>query len=222
MAGILKVDQVQSDSNLAFAIAGSNVAFMNATSLQMVGSNVSLAGTNVITSGKVVASGMPAGSVVQVVTANTTGVGGTTTTSTSYTNSGLVNLIITPKLAASKFVVSFHGFIMHINPQADNFGGSVMIYNSVNGGANTALSSSSYSVEGMYTNSQYADSWNDRTGNITMVDTPSYTLGQSILYQLWFKKSTRGSGGWYCHHTGGLVTYAGNTLISAEVTEYAT
>ena len=67
MAGILKVDQVQSDSNLAFNIAGSNVAFMNATSLQMVGSNVSLAGTNVITSGKVLATAMPTGSVLQVV-----------------------------------------------------------------------------------------------------------------------------------------------------------
>lgn len=222
MAGILKVDQVQSDSNLAFAIAGSNVAFMNATSLQMVGSNVSLAGTNVITSGKVVASGMPAGSVVQVVTANNSGGSGTATTSTTYVNTGLLNLIITPKLASSKFVVSFHGFIMHINPNADNFGGSVMIYNSVNGGANTALTTSSLSVEGMYTNNQYTDSWNDRTGNITMVDTPTYTLGQSILYQLWYKKSTRGAGAWYSHHTGGLAAYAGNTLISGEVTEYAT
>ena len=33
MAGILKCDQVQSDSNLSFQIAGANVAFMNATSL---------------------------------------------------------------------------------------------------------------------------------------------------------------------------------------------
>jgi hypothetical protein len=40
---------------------------MNATSLQMVGSNVSLAGTNVITSGKVLATAMPSGSVLQVV-----------------------------------------------------------------------------------------------------------------------------------------------------------
>jgi hypothetical protein len=67
MAGILKVDQVQSDSNLAFAIAGSNVAFMNATSLQMVGSNVSLAGTNVITNGKLVTAAQPTGAVLQVV-----------------------------------------------------------------------------------------------------------------------------------------------------------
>lgn len=180
------------------------------------------ANATLVTSGTLPTARLPAGSVVQIVTANTTGASGTTTTSTSYTNSGLVNLIITPKLAASKFRISFYGFVMHINPQSDNFGGSVMIYNSVNGGANTALSSSSYSVEGMYVNDQYGASWFDKIGNITMVDTPSYTLGQSILYQLWFKKSTRGSGGWYVHHTGGLVTYAGNTLISAEVTEYAT
>jgi len=72
MAGILKVDQVQSDSNLAFAIAVSNVAFMNANSLQMVGSNVSLAGTNVMTSGKVLATAMHPGAVLQVVQASVT------------------------------------------------------------------------------------------------------------------------------------------------------
>jgi len=48
MAGILKVDQVQSDSNLAFAIAGSNVAYMNSTGLQMTGSTLSLGGTTII------------------------------------------------------------------------------------------------------------------------------------------------------------------------------
>jgi len=67
MAGILKVDRIQSDSNLAFAIAGSNVAYMNATSLQMAGSNISLGGTNVFTSGKLVTAAQPTGTVLQVV-----------------------------------------------------------------------------------------------------------------------------------------------------------
>ena len=101
MAGILKVDQVQSDSNLAFNIAGSNVAFMNATSLQMVGSNVSLAGTNVITNGKVVTSGMPVGAVVQVVTGAMSGSG--TSTSSTYVDDG--SLSITPLLSSSLIVV---------------------------------------------------------------------------------------------------------------------
>ena len=103
MAGIIKCDQVQSDSNLAFNIAGSNVAFMNATSLQMVGSNVSLAGTNVITNGKVVSSGMPVGSVLQVV--NTTY---TSTFSQSIATRAKLNNIsasITPTSATSKILV---------------------------------------------------------------------------------------------------------------------
>ena len=103
MAGILKVDQVQSDSNLAFAIAGSNVAFMNATSLQMVGSNVSLAGTNVITSGKVVSSGMPVGSVIQVVNGFTS-TAVTTTTADVWIDTGIF-AVITPKFATSKIMV---------------------------------------------------------------------------------------------------------------------
>jgi len=103
MAGILKVDQVQSDSNLAFAIAGSNVAFMNATSLQMVGSNVSLAGTNVITSGKVVSSGMPVGSVLQVVNGFTS-TAVTTTTTDVWIDTG-IQAVITPKFASSKIMV---------------------------------------------------------------------------------------------------------------------
>ena len=102
MAGILKVDQVQSDSNLAFAIAGSNVAFMNATSLQMVGSNVSLAGTNVITNGKVVTAGLPIGSVLQVVQA--TSITQFSTTSTSFVTTGF-SASITPTSSASKILV---------------------------------------------------------------------------------------------------------------------
>ena len=98
MAGILKVDQVQSDSNLAFAIAGSNVAFMNATSLQMVGSNVSLAGTNVITNGKVVTAGLPIGTVMQTV-ANTT------ITSSTSANAVALTLSITPSSASSRILI---------------------------------------------------------------------------------------------------------------------
>jgi hypothetical protein len=48
MAGILKVDRIQSDINLSFAVAGSNVAYMNSTGLQMTGGTLSLGGTTVI------------------------------------------------------------------------------------------------------------------------------------------------------------------------------
>ena len=103
MAGILKCDQVQSDSNLAFAIAGSNVAFMNATSLQMVGSNVSLAGTNVITNGKVVSSGMPLGSVLQVVSTNKNDA--FSTSSGTFVEITGLSVSITPTSASIKIMV---------------------------------------------------------------------------------------------------------------------
>jgi hypothetical protein len=48
MAGILKCDQVQSDSNLSFQVAGANVAYMNSTGLQMTGGSLSLGGTTII------------------------------------------------------------------------------------------------------------------------------------------------------------------------------
>jgi hypothetical protein len=48
VAGILKVDQVQSDSNLSFQVAGANVAYMNSTGLQMTGGSLSLGGTTII------------------------------------------------------------------------------------------------------------------------------------------------------------------------------
>lgn len=48
MAGILKVDQVQSDSNLSFQVAGANVAYMNSTGLSMTGGTLSLGGTTII------------------------------------------------------------------------------------------------------------------------------------------------------------------------------
>jgi hypothetical protein len=102
MAGILKVDRVQSDSNLAFNIAGSNVAFMDASTLKMVGSNVSLNGTNVITNGKLVTSGMPVGSVLQVVQGLTTT---EVTTSSSSPVDTTIAASITPTSSTSKILI---------------------------------------------------------------------------------------------------------------------
>jgi len=103
MAGILKVDRVQSDSNLAFNIAGSNVAFMDATSLQMVGSNISVAGTTVISNGKVVASGMPTGAVLQVKSVYKQDT--FTSTSSSYVDVTGLSVSITPTSATSNILV---------------------------------------------------------------------------------------------------------------------
>jgi len=130
LAGILKVDQVQSDSNLSFNIAGSNVAFMNATSLQMAGSNISLGGTNVFTSGKLVTSAQPTGAVLQVVqtvTNSTYSVNSTSMTATGFIGS------ITPTSASSKILISINGGQFRYSPS----GGQEMherLYRSIGGG----------------------------------------------------------------------------------------
>jgi len=51
MAGILKVDRVQSDSNLAFQIGSSNVAYFNTTGLNITGGEIIAGGSTLRTSG---------------------------------------------------------------------------------------------------------------------------------------------------------------------------
>lgn len=111
MAGILKVDRVQSDSNLAFNIAGSNVAFMNATSLQMVGSNISVAGTTVISNGRLVTSAQPVGAVLQVVQTQLTTVQTFSPGAGVFTNITGASASITPTSASNKILVTYSTFM---------------------------------------------------------------------------------------------------------------
>ena len=174
MAGIIKVDQVQSDSNLAFNIAGSNVAFMNATSLQMVGSNVSLAGTNVITNGKVVTSAQPTGSVLQVVTSTITNA--PSTTSGTYSSTGL-SVTITPSSASNKILILPSLACAASGSQGFNSSGYFAIYrgaSQING--DFILRSYVYSGAGTYLS---------MPGSSTYLDSPATT--SATTYTIYFK-----------------------------------
>ena len=103
MAGILKVDQLQSDSNLALKIASANVAFVDSSGLRVVGSNLSVAGTSVISSGKVPTTVMPAGTVLQVVQATKTDTW--STSGFTYADITGLSVTITPTSVSSKFLV---------------------------------------------------------------------------------------------------------------------
>jgi hypothetical protein len=103
MSGIIKVDRVQSDSNLAFNIAGANVAFMDASALRLVGSSIVANGTTIVSGSKVVNSAMPTGSVIQVVQAvktDTFGMSGTT-----FTDVTGLSVSITPTSTSNKILV---------------------------------------------------------------------------------------------------------------------
>jgi hypothetical protein len=103
MAGIIKVDQLQSDSNLAFNIAGANVAFLDSSSMRMVSSNLSLAGTTVISNNRVTANSMPVGSILQVVQTRT--MVSESTSSTSFVNISGLATTVTPIKSNSKYLV---------------------------------------------------------------------------------------------------------------------
>ena len=161
MAGILKVDQVQSDSNLAFAIAGSNVAFMNATSLQMVGSNVSLAGTNVITNGKVVTSAQPTGAVLQVVS-NTISTS-ISTTSGAYVTTGLT-ASITPSSASSKILV-----LVNCASMFQNGGGNQLVIAIFRGATNL------HAAAGAFGGQLYSTALIETSMSMMILDSPATT-----------------------------------------------
>jgi hypothetical protein len=182
MAGILKVDQVQSDSNLAFAIAGSNVAFMNATSLQMVGSNVSLAGTNVITNGKLVTAGMPVGTVLQVVSAQPVNLTSTTA------NAVLTSLSITPSNASSRI-------LLFGSVEGERNGGTTGNYIFGQLRKNTTNIRQFMNAAG-YQQTTGARNYN----NVMYIDSPATT--SAITYDLWVDHTTTGAAsgitwGWY-------------------------
>jgi len=123
MAGTIKVDQVQSDSNLSFNLAGSNVAYLNATSLQLVSSNISLAGTNVFTNGKVLATAMPSGAILQAVHFSTST--GVTNNTGTYVSSGLA-ATITPISTSSRIFI-FGNLNINLSSNGGNIGQSYKI-----------------------------------------------------------------------------------------------
>ena len=78
---------------------------MDASALQLVGSNVTVGGTNVIQSGRVVRTGMPAGAVLQVVQTVKTSI--FSMSSLSWTAVTGYSATITPTSSTSKILVMF-------------------------------------------------------------------------------------------------------------------
>jgi hypothetical protein len=63
MAGVIKVDTLQSDSNLALKIATANVAFIDSTGLNVVGGNLTIGATQFAEGGQVQTAGIADGAV---------------------------------------------------------------------------------------------------------------------------------------------------------------
>ena len=131
---------------------------------------------------------MPAGSVIQVLGNSHTVGSNITTTSTSFTTTGLTSPIITPKFASSKIMVTCDVGMIYGEAAAD--GSMTSIFRSVQSGSYAAINVLNYD--------HFHES--SGSGNISphmhhLLDTPTYTLGNNIRYQLFFK----GQGGGNIH-----------------------
>ena len=155
--------------------------------------------SNAVTSAKlsgsaISAAKLPAGSIVQVqFTTSTAGKG---TSSSGQHASGLVTTL-TPHRASSKFFVTASGMSMHNNAGASNQGSRFWLYASVNGGSYANVTDT-----WVQSCQRSGGSWTDFPGNLSFPCTVSYSLGQTVSFQIYFGRGVNASSSTYFHHTG--------------------
>ncbi len=144
---------------------------------------------------QVPSSSLPAGSVVQVQsTTSTASVGNS---ASGQISSGLVTTL-TPLRSGSKFFVTASGMSMHNNAGASNQGSKFWIYASVAGG-----SYSNVTDTWVQSCQRSGGSWTDFPGNLSFPCTVSYSLGQSVSFQIYYGRGVNASSSTYFHHNGG-------------------
>jgi len=146
---------------------------------------------------------VPSGSVLQMVENTRVHSDNLTTTSTTMVDSGLVTGAITPASAGSKIAVDISGFIMHVNAGNGNYGVQFQMFKSVNGG--TYVKVNAGLMDGGCYDETGTHGWSEENGSCSVFDTPSYTLGQTINYKLYFREDHGNSNGAYIMHNGGIL-----------------
>jgi hypothetical protein len=157
------------------------------------------------------------GAVLQVVSSQAALSSDIASSSTTYVNSGL-EVSITPVAAGSNILVQFFNFHPHTNAANGNYGVAYLIYRSVNGGTYTACTSGHTS--GYYSNGSSSTAyWKDGAGNVQILDDPTYTLGNSITYRLYFRAPDNNTTNCYAHHNGGLANQTDTTYYNRTAME---
>ena len=146
---------------------------------------------------------MPSGSVLQVTNNARTHHDSLSTTSQTMVDSGLVTGVITPVSAGSKIAVDISGFICHVNAANGNYGVVFQMFKSVNGG--TYVEVTAGDLDGGIFDETGTSGWSDQDGSCSVFDTPSYTLGQTINYKLYFREDHANTNGAYINHSGGVL-----------------
>ena len=148
-----------------------------------------------LASGAISASTLPAGSIVQVQF--TTSTAGSGSGSAGPNASGLVTTL-TPVRAGSKFFVTASGMSMHNNAGASNQGSRFWLYAKIDNG-----SYSNVTDTWVQSCQRSGGSWTDFPGNLSFPCTVSYSLGQSVSFQIYYGRGVNASSSTYFHHNGG-------------------
>ena len=148
-----------------------------------------------LASGAITASTLPAGSIVQVQF--TTSTAGSGSGSAGPNASNLVTTI-TPVRAGSKFFVTASGMSMHNNAGASNQGSRFWLYAKIDNG-----SYSNVTDTWVQSCQRSGGSWTDFPGNLSFPCTVSYSLGQSVSFQIYYGRGVNASSSTYFHHNGG-------------------
>ena len=148
-----------------------------------------------LASGAITASTLPAGSIVQVQFTTSTSSSGSG--SAGPNASGLVTTL-TPVRAGSKFFVTASGMSMHNNAGASNQGSRFWLYAKIDSG-----SYSNVTDTWVQSSHRSGGSWSDFPGNLSFPCTVSYSLGQTVSFQIYYGRGLNASSSTYFHHTGG-------------------
>jgi hypothetical protein len=164
-----------------------------------------------------------AGKVVQVQRAVVNNPSSTQTASNSYIPvNSTPTCTITPKFANSIIIVQCSGPIAHFNAGSGsgNYGPIYNIGRSVAGGA-YAMVDTTGPLWGFYKATQTVSHWEDLVANYSWPDLPSYTVGQSIAYKMYGRKTTNSLNTWLNHHGGIGSVGGGSTSLYVIATEIA-
>jgi hypothetical protein len=142
------------------------------------------------------AAKLPVGSIVQVKTTESSSSVGSSGSNDPYA-SGLITTL-TPHRASSKFFVTACGMSFHNNAGSSNQGTKFWLYASINGGSYSNVTSSH-----VQSCQRSGGSWTDFPGILTFTATVSYSLGQTVAFQIYYGRGANASGSSYFHHTGG-------------------
>ena len=130
-------------------------------------------------------SDCPAGTVLQTVGQLNTGGGTSTSTSGSWVQTYLEE-VITPIAASSKILILMTGMGGYLGGSSGGYGNATVGWQE-NSGSFTYLGDGTNGLAYIYNNPGQAGWW---TANVSLLHTPSYTLGSSLKYALFIRATS--------------------------------